>query len=59
MHTYFTAACWALAMLAVAMLSRTGSIDRDAAGFLLLCMPMIAFATLLGGRRCAPDARAS
>ncbi len=59
MRTYFLAACWAVAMLAVAMLARAGLVERDTAGLLLLVMPMIAFTTLLSRGGCVRTARAS
>lgn len=57
MRIYILAACWAVAMLVLALLARTGLVDRDAAAFLLLVMPMIAFVTLLGRRDCQSTAQ--
>lgn len=59
MRTYTFAACWAMAMLILAVLARTGLVERDAAGFLLLVMPMIAFTTLPQRGACLRTARGS
>jgi hypothetical protein len=46
MNRYFSAVCWAIAMLVLAAGARLGWVDRDAAMTLLLVMPMLAFITL-------------
>jgi hypothetical protein len=57
MRTYVSALCWAAAILLLAVVARFGWVEREAAGLLLLVLPMIAFVTLLGGRDCRCPAR--
>ena len=57
MRIYLLAVGWAMAMLILAMLARTGLVERDAANLLLLVMPMIAVTTLLGRGKCRLTAR--
>lgn len=52
MKRYFTAMCWAIAMLALAWLARIGWVEREAATTLLLVMPILAWVTIQGRGRC-------
>ncbi len=47
-----TALLWALAMLAVALLSRLGWITQDMATTLLIVLPALAIISLNDGARC-------
>ena len=52
MGRYFSAACWAIAMLALAVLAKVGWVERDAAITLLMVMPILAFVTIQRGGAC-------
>ena len=52
MTRLFTAACWATAMLVLALMARIGWVDRDAATMLLLVMPILAWITIQGRGNC-------
>ena len=49
MTRYFVPICWALLMLAFALLARFGWADREAVVTLLLVMPMLAVVTMQRG----------
>lgn len=57
MRTYFMAACWAVAILLLAVAARLDLVERASADLLLMVLPMIAFVTLLGGRNCRRGTR--
>ena len=57
MRTYFSAICWAAAIILLALSARHGWVEREAADLLLMILPMIAFVTLLGNRDCRLNAR--
>ncbi len=59
MRLYLPAACWALAMLMLAVLARFGLVDRGAAATLLLVMPILAFVSIQRDRRCALSSRSA
>ena len=59
MRSYFPAACWALAMMVLAVLARFGFVDRDAAATLLLVMPILAFVSIQRGPRCTLSSRSA
>ena len=52
MGRYFSAACWAMAIVMLATAARFGVVDRAAADLLLMILPGIAFITLLNGAKC-------
>ena len=52
MNRYFSAVCWAIAIILIAVAARFGMVDRAAAELLLVALPGIAFITLLNGRKC-------
>lgn len=52
MSKFFPAACWALAMIVLAVLARIGWADRDAVATLLLVMPILAVVTMARGQQC-------
>ena len=53
MSKFFPAACWAVAMLVLALLARIGWIERDAATTLLMVMPILAWVSIQRNRRCS------
>ena len=57
MINYYSAACWAGAMLVLAAGAKLNWVDRDAAMTLLLVMPLLAFVTIQRGGCCTPTAR--
>lgn len=57
MKLCYRSICWALAMVALALAARFGWADRDAAITVLLVMPLIAFTSILSGRRGCARAR--
>ena len=57
MTKYYSAACWAVAMLVLAAGAKLNWVDRDAAMTLLLVMPLLAFVTIQRGGCCTPTAR--
>lgn len=52
MIRYTVAICWAFAMIILALLAGNGWVARDAAAFLLLVMPALAFVTIQPRNRC-------
>ena len=59
MRILILAVSWAAAIIVLALASRFGWLDREAAELLLMVMPMIAFVTLLGHRTCRLAARSA
>jgi hypothetical protein len=59
MRVLILAIGWAAAIMLLAVASRFGWLDREAADLLLMVMPMIAFVTLLGDRNCRLAARSA
>lgn len=53
------AACWGLAMMVLAVLTRFGFVDHDAAATLLLVMPILAFISIQRGRHCTLSSRSA
>ncbi len=57
MIRYTVAICWAVAMLVLAVMAKTGWVARDSAAFLLLVMPALAFVTIQSRGRCGASRR--
>lgn len=52
MGRYFSAVCWAIAIVLIAVAARFGMVDRAVAELLLVALPGIAFITLISGGNC-------
>ena len=57
MKNFVSPLCWAIAMIALALLARLGLADRDAVITVLMVMPILAFVTMQRRRCCGTEAR--
>ncbi len=57
MSRLIPAVCWGVAILAMALISRLGWIDRHVADSMLMFMPLLAFVTLQRRNTCGRLAR--
>lgn len=51
------AICWALALIVLAVLSRSGLIADDVVRTMLIVMPVVAVTTMFGANRCLRHGR--